>query len=77
MKEQIEPAFKIPMEEGRLLIVTPFGADIKRVSSKTAQIRNKMMVELADKITVGYASKSGQLEELLSTTKKTTQYITS
>jgi predicted Rossmann fold nucleotide-binding protein DprA/Smf involved in DNA uptake len=76
LKQQIEPVFKRPIDEGRLLIVSPFGADIKRVTSKTAQIRNKMMVELTDNITVGFASKEGQLEKLLSVTKKKITFIT-
>ncbi len=75
LKQEIEPVFKKPIDEGRLLIVAPFGADIKRVTSKTAQIRNMMMVELANEITVGYASKDGQLEKLLSNSKKAIQYI--
>ena len=75
LKQEIEPVFKKPIDEGRLLIVTPFVADVKRVTSKTAQIRNKMMIELADEITVGYASKGGQLEKLLSSSKKEIQYI--
>jgi predicted Rossmann fold nucleotide-binding protein DprA/Smf involved in DNA uptake len=77
LKQEIEPAFKKPIDEGRLLIVTPFGADVKRVTSKTAQIRNKMMVELADHITVGYASKGGQLEFLLNDLKKEIKFINS
>lgn len=76
LKQEIEPVFKKPIDEGRLLIITPFGADVKRVTSKTAQIRNKMMVELADEITVGYASKDGQLEKLTTNSKKAIQYIT-
>ena len=77
LKKQLEPAFKIPMEEGRLLIVTPFDEDIKRVIGKTAMIRNKMMVELADQITVGYVSKGGQLEILLNDLKKNVVFINS
>jgi hypothetical protein len=36
-----------------------------------SEIRNKLMIELADNITVGYASEGGKLEELLNTTEKT------
>ena len=52
------------MEQGRLLIITPFDKKVIRVTEKTAQVRNKMMIELADSITVGYASKGGSLEIL-------------
>lgn len=75
LKQQIEPAFKIPMEEGRLLFVTPFDKDIKRVTTQTAMVRNKMMIELADHITVGFANKGGQLESILKTTEKRIEFI--
>lgn len=75
LKQQIEPAFKIPMEEGRLLFVTPFDKDIKRVTTQTAMVRNKMMIELADHITVGFVNKDGQLESILKTTEKRIEFI--
>lgn len=76
LKQQTEPVFKKAMEEGRLLFVTPFKADITRVTSKTALTRNQLMIELADEITVGYTSTGGQLEKLLTGSKKQIQYIT-
>lgn len=65
LKQKLEPELVKPMEEGRLLIVTPFEATVKRVTSETAMIRNRMMLELADEVKVGYASKGGSLEKLL------------
>ena len=62
MHEKIEPEFQKPLEQGRLLIITPFDKKVKRVTEQTAATRNKMMIELADNITVGYASIGGQLE---------------
>ncbi len=70
LKERIEPELIKPLEEGRILIITPFDRNVKRVTEQTAEIRNKMMIELADKITVGYASEGGKLEALLKTTEK-------
>ena len=70
LKEKLEPEFLTPIEQGRLLIITPFDKTIKRVTQQTAATRNKLMIELADNITVGYASPSGQLEELLKGTEK-------
>lgn len=75
LKEKLEPELQKPMEEGRLLIITPFEEKIKRVSEKTAATRNKMMIELADKITVGYASETGNLEMQLSAAKKVFETI--
>lgn len=70
LKEKIEPELKTPLEQGRILIVSPFDRNVKRVTERTAEIRNKIIIELADKITVGYASKGGKLEALLKTTEK-------
>jgi hypothetical protein len=66
LKEIVEPEFIKPLEQGRLLIISPFDKTIKRVTEQTAEIRNKLMTELADNITVGFASAGGQLEKLLS-----------
>ena len=71
IKEKLEPEFQKEMEQKRLLIITPFDKEVKRVTEKTAQTRNQLMIVLADKITVGYVSKDGQLEELLKQTNKT------
>lgn len=65
LKEKIEPEFIEPIEQGRLLIITPFNKSVKRVTEQTAQIRNNLMVDLANQIMVGYASKGGKIEELL------------
>jgi hypothetical protein len=70
LKEKLEPEFEKPLGQGRLLIITPFDKSKKRVTEQTAEIRNKMMIELADSITIGYASEGGKLEALLKTTEK-------
>lgn len=71
LKDKIEPEIQKPFNEGKILFITPFDKSIKRVTTKTAEIRNKMMIELAHTITIGYASVGGNLEALLKTTKKT------
>lgn len=65
LKEKLEPEFVKPLEQGRLLIITPFDKSVKRVSSQNAQTRNQLMTTLADQITIGYARPGGQLEKLL------------
>lgn len=65
LKEKLEHQFERPLEEGRLLIITPFEKTVKRVTEQTAHTRNQLMTALADQITIGYASPGGQLEELL------------
>jgi predicted Rossmann fold nucleotide-binding protein DprA/Smf involved in DNA uptake len=70
LKEKLEPEFEKPIEQGRLLVITSFDNAVKRVTEQTAEIRNKLMTDLADNITVGYASKGGQLEKLLQDIEK-------
>lgn len=70
LKEKLESQFVKPLEQGSLLIITPYEKSIKRVTEKTATTRNKLMIELADNITLGYASPGGQLEELLKGVEK-------
>ena len=65
LKEKVEPEFEKHLEQGRLLIISPFDKRTKRVTELTAETRNKLMIELADTITVGYASEGGQLEKLI------------
>ena len=70
LKEKLEPELQKPFNQGRLLIITPYEAAVKRVTEQTATKRNQMMIELAESIAVGYASEGGQLEQLLKTTNK-------
>ena len=65
LKKRIEPELKKPLESDRLLIITPFKNNIKRASEETCRIRNKMMMEIADEIVVGYARPGGMLEKLV------------
>jgi len=65
LKEKIEPEFQRPLDQGRLLLISPFEKSVKRISEKTAAVRNRMMIDLADEITIGFASPGGNLEELL------------
>lgn len=61
MKKNIEPELKKALDENRLLIISPFDESVKRVTEETAMKRNKMMIELADEVVVGYASLDGNL----------------
>lgn len=70
LKQKLEPDFQEDINRNRLLIITPFEKDIKRVTEETARVRNQFMIDLADHITVGFASKGGNIEELLSKTRK-------
>ena len=68
LKDKLEPEFEKPLEQGRLLIISPFDKRTRRVTELTAETRNKLMIDLSDNITVGYVSEGGQLEKLLTST---------
>jgi len=53
------------IEDERLLIISPFDTPTKRVSRKTAEIRNRTLIHLSDSITVGYVTPDGMLSRLL------------
>jgi predicted Rossmann fold nucleotide-binding protein DprA/Smf involved in DNA uptake len=53
------------VEQGRLLIITPFGKEVKRITRTTAIQKNQTIVRLSDKIVTGYVSKNGQLDGLI------------
>jgi hypothetical protein len=65
MKKKIDPELKAAVHAGRLLMVTPFAENIKRVSAETAEKRNRFMIDLADEVVIGFASKGGMLERLV------------
>jgi len=65
MKARIDQEFKKPLEQGRLLIVTPFEQKHKRVTKQLAITRNTFMASLADEIVIGYAKPGGNIDRLI------------
>ncbi|MDD3023144.1 MAG: hypothetical protein PHE26_04515 [Syntrophomonadaceae bacterium] len=70
LKQKLETELQPPLEQGRLLIITPFDNSVKWVTAANAAIRNQMMINLADEIVVGYSSPRGQLDGLLANYKE-------
>lgn len=66
----MENKFRPYLDEGRLLIITAFSRQTKRVTEETALARNRFMIDLADKIVVGYANPHGRLVGLVELTDK-------
>lgn len=75
LKKRLESEFEKPLTNERLLIITPFDEKTKRVGKDTALIRNKLMIDLAEKIMIGYAEKDGMLETLIANTEKKINFI--
>ncbi len=65
MKTNWEPEIEKAINENRLLVVSPFEKETKRVTRDTAETRNRKMIELSDHIIVGYKTAGGQLDRLL------------
>ena len=65
MKTRWETTIEKAVDENRILVISPFEKEIKRVTRDTAKKRNKEILKICDKIIVGYKTKNGQLEELL------------
>jgi predicted Rossmann fold nucleotide-binding protein DprA/Smf involved in DNA uptake len=76
LKDNIEPELIKPVEQGRILIISPFEKGVRRVTEQTASVRNKMMLEVADNVVIGFASANGLLKQLLLDVKKSIQYLT-
>ncbi|MEQ9218907.1 MAG: hypothetical protein RLO17_12745 [Cyclobacteriaceae bacterium] len=53
------------VEKGRLLVIAPFEEKVTRVSTTTAETRNRHITELSDQLVVGYVARGGMLEKIL------------
>ena len=65
MKKRWDKSWLENVEKGRLLIVSPFGQEVTRVTRETAIKKNETIIDLSEQITVGYKSPGGQLDKLL------------
>ncbi|MFO0793223.1 MAG: hypothetical protein U0586_04080 [Candidatus Brocadiaceae bacterium] len=64
-KQILEPELQKALYNNRLLLISPFGEDVKRVTRETSNQRNRFMAELADEIVVAYASQGGNIEKII------------
>jgi hypothetical protein len=55
---------------GRVLVISPFDKKVEDVTPENVQIKNKLVVDLADKIVVGCLKNDKALENLLKESKK-------
>ena len=71
--KRFPPEYRRPLNEGRLLIVSPFESQVKRATADTAVRRNEVVAQLAERIFVAYAATGSKTEsfcrEIVSTTK--------
>jgi predicted Rossmann fold nucleotide-binding protein DprA/Smf involved in DNA uptake len=62
LPRRIEPEFKRPLAEDRLLLLSAFPDSIKRATEETAHQRNRVVAALADKIFIAYAEPNSKTE---------------
>ena len=65
LKTRWGPEVAQAVHHNRLLVISPFDSATKRVTRDTAQRRNKALISLSSRITVGYVTPHGQLDKLL------------
>ena len=61
-----KPEYKAPLAEGRLLLLSPFDASVRRITAKTSMARNRFVAALADAVLIAHAypgSKTAALAE--------------
>ena len=63
--KKIPVTFKPLLEENRLLIISPFENNVKRVTRQTAYERNKFIIEISDELFIPYVYPNGQLDKLI------------
>lgn len=61
---RIRAEFKTPLAEGRLLFLSPLPAREKRMTARTAAIRNRFAAAMADEVFIAHAAGSGKIEAL-------------
>lgn len=62
LPERLPPEYRRPLDEGRLLIVSPFESRVKQGTTSTAIRRNRIVAQLAVRIFVAYAAPGSKTE---------------
>ena len=52
---------KKAIDDGRLLVVSPFPDSVRRITADTSRQRNEFMLTVADRVVIGYMSEGGIL----------------
>jgi predicted Rossmann fold nucleotide-binding protein DprA/Smf involved in DNA uptake len=61
---RVPAAWREPLAQGRLLLLSPFDARCKRATADLAEQRNRFVAALADAVFVAHASPGGKTESL-------------
>ncbi|MDM8515598.1 hypothetical protein QUF76_05310 [Desulfobacterales bacterium HSG16] len=69
MKKRWPKEIKKAVEQNRLLVMSPFDKMITHITQETANKRNEIMVNIADEVFLAYATRNGNLDNLLKRVK--------
>lgn len=61
-KMRLRPELRAPLENGRLLLVSPFNDNQRRATQETAMARNRFVAALAEAVFVAYAAPNSKTE---------------
>lgn len=64
LSRALEAEFAAPLAAGRLLIVTRYAPSVTHACEDKCFQRNRMMLELAERVVIGHAAPGGSLERL-------------
>ncbi|MGC2423184.1 MAG: DNA-processing protein DprA [Nitrospirota bacterium] len=60
----IPAAYRKPLEQGRLLLISPFDNKQRRTTAQSAYYRNRFIAALAEKVFIVYAEPLGKTEQI-------------
>jgi predicted Rossmann fold nucleotide-binding protein DprA/Smf involved in DNA uptake len=63
---RVPAEYKQPLDQSRLLLLSPFDEKIDRVTLETASFRNRFVAAIADAIFVAHAEPAGKTEQFCS-----------
>jgi predicted Rossmann fold nucleotide-binding protein DprA/Smf involved in DNA uptake len=61
---RVPASWRAPLEEGRLLVLSPFPPLRRRATAEWAEERNRMVAALAERVVILYATPGGRLHRL-------------
>jgi len=61
---RLKREYKEPLSAGRLLLMSPFGEKVRRMTADTALTRNRFVAALADEVLIAHAQPGSKTEQL-------------
>jgi predicted Rossmann fold nucleotide-binding protein DprA/Smf involved in DNA uptake len=61
---RLKPEFREPVEQGRMLILSPFQARARRITAERADVRNQFVANLSDAVLFIHAAQGSRTEAL-------------